>query len=489
MKSLDKILKELMESKSLALADELLKNYNFENFNKGAKMLKDKLAKGSAIAFNTLDKSSVTQDKINQGLKISVDKQSHHKILDEWAEKEWGEKENKTPAPKDESGQVEMQAHYTINPQNVGGNKQNFKKEKKPPLKLVTAQTLTAYTREQIENEMPAEFLMPGKFLERGAITGIYAKKGTGKTFLSFAIIQYILLHKKDYKILVFDADNSAKTLKARGLLELMELYGERLKVFGSKLNFTNAKGEQEKIKPRELLAHLAQSYDYENADLSKTIIILDTARKFINGDLNSDKVLDVEFFEPLESLRAQGATIIYYHHTTKGKGQDLDGDLICKNSGGFADNGENLFELTRIDEIDGIATMSLKVTDYGKSRDKFEPIAFTLPISPETMAGAIKSQRQAFQIADYGVAALNDGGEKQEMKDALIESLAGGKTLKQNELRQAMKALLKDIGASKILSFINEFGGYLCDIQTADKNAKLYTLKSTSTAKIYELD
>lgn len=29
MKSLDKILKELMESKSLALADELLKNYKF----------------------------------------------------------------------------------------------------------------------------------------------------------------------------------------------------------------------------------------------------------------------------------------------------------------------------------------------------------------------------------------------------------------------------------------------------------------------------
>lgn len=460
MKSLDELFKELEKEnkvQSLNLARELLKGFKMKN------------------NFTTL----------NETLNNTLPAQSLPTI-DEQLRK-FGETITGTPAPKDESGQVEMQAHYTIETQNVGGN--NQKKEKKPPLKLVTAQTLTAYTREQIENEMPAEFLMPGKFLERGAITGIYAKKGTGKTFLSFAIIQYILLHQKDYKILVFDADNSAKTLKARGLLELMELYGERLKVFGSKLNFTNAKGEQEKIKPRELLAHLAQSYDYENADLSKTIIILDTARKFINGDLNSDKVLDVEFFEPLESLRAQGATIIYYHHTTKGKGQDLDGDLICKNSGGFADNGENLFELTRIDEIDGIATMSLKVTDYGKSRDKFEPIAFTLPISPETMAGAIKSQRQAFQIADYGVAALNDGGEKQEMKDALIESLAGGKTLKQNELRQAMKALLKDIGASKILSFINEFGGYLCDIQTADKNAKLYTLKSTSTAKIYELD
>lgn len=460
MKSLDELFKELEKEnkvQSLNLARELLKGFKMKN------------------NFTTL----------NETLNNTLPAQSLPTI-DEQLRK-FGETITGTPAPKDESGQVEMQAHYTRETQNVGGN--NQKKEKKPPLKLVTAQTLTAYTREQIENEMPAEFLMPGKFLERGAITGIYAKKGTGKTFLSFAIIQYILLHQKDYKILVFDADNSAKTLKARGLLELMELYGERLKVFGNKLNFTNAKGEQEKIKPRELLASLAQSYDYENADLSKTIIILDTARKFINGDLNSDKVLDVEFFEPLESLRAQGATIIYYHHTTKGKGQDLDGDLICKNSGGFADNGENLFELTRIDEINGIATMSLKVTDYGKSRDKFEPIAFTLPISPVTMAGAIKSQRQAFQIADYGVAALNDGGEKQEMKDALIESLAGGKTLKQNELRQAMKALLKDIGANKILSFINEFGGYLCDIQTADKNAKLYTLKSTSTAKIYELD
>lgn len=484
MKSLDELFKELEKEnkvQSLNLAQEFSSNYNpqINSILKGFKMKKD---------FTTLNETlNKTKEQLamNSFLNNTLPAESLPTI-DEQLRK-FGETITGTPAPKDESGQVEMQAHYTIETQNVGGN--NQKKEKKPPLKLVTAQTLTAYTREQIENEMPAEFLMPGKFLERGAITGIYAKKGTGKTFLSFAIIQYILLHKKDYKILVFDADNSAKTLKARGLLELMELYGERLKVFGSKLNFTNAKGEQEKIKPRELLAHLAQSYDYENADLSETIIILDTARKFINGDLNSDKVLDVEFFEPLESLRAQGATIIYYHHTTKGKGQDLDGDLICKNSGGFADNGENLFELTRIDEIDGIATMSLKVTDYGKSRDKFEPIAFTLPISPETMAKTIISQRQAFQIADYGVAALNDGGEKQEMKDALIESLAGGKTLKQNELRQAMKALLKDIGASKILSFINEFGGYLCDIQTADKNAKLYTLKSTSTAKIYELD
>lgn len=481
MKSLDKILKE---RKSLALADELLKNYNSQinSILKGFKMKND---------FTTLNETlNTTKEQLamNSFLNNTLPAESLPTIDEQL--KKFGETITGTPAPQNQGGQeIIVSDNYTTNSQILGGNKQNFKKEKKPPLKLVTAQTLTAYTREQIENEMPAEFLMPGKFLERGAITGIYAKKGTGKTFLSFAIIQYILLHKKDYKILVFDADNSAKTLKARGLLELMELYGERLKVFGSKLNFTNAKGEQEKIKPRELLAHLAQSYDYENADLSETIIILDTARKFINGDLNSDKVLDVEFFEPLESLRAQGATIIYYHHTTKGKGQDLDGDLICKNSGGFADNGENLFELTRIDEIDGIATMSLKVTDYGKSRDKFEPIAFTLPISPETMAGAIKSQRQAFQIADYGVAALNDGGEKQEMKDALIESLAGGKTLKQNELRQAMKALLKDIGASKILSFINEFGGYLCDIQTADKNAKLYTLKSTSTAKIYELD
>lgn len=486
MKSLDKILKELMESKSLALADELLKNYNSQinSILKGLTMRKD---------FTTLNETLN-----NTKEQLAMNSFSHNTLpaqslptIDEQLRK-FGETITGTPAPQNQGGQeIIVSDNYTTNSQILGGNNQNLahKKEKKPPLKLVTAQTLTAYTREQIENEMPAEFLMPGKFLERGAITGIYAKKGTGKTFLSFAIIQYILLHQKDYKILVFDADNSAKTLKARGLLELMELYGERLKVFGNKLNFTNAKGEQEKIKPRELLAHLAQSYDYENADLSETIIILDTARKFINGDLNSDKVLDVEFFEPLESLRAQGATIIYYHHTTKGKGQDLDGDLICKNSGGFADNGENLFELTRIDEIDGIATMSLKVTDYGKSRDKFEPIAFTLPISPETMAGAIKSQRQAFQIADYGVAALNDGGEKQEMKDALIESLAGGKTLKQNELRQAMKALLKDVGASKILSFINEFGGYLCDIQTADKNAKLYTLKSTSTAKIYELD
>lgn len=477
MKSLDKILKELMESKSLALAQEFSSNYNLQinSILKGFKMkTKEQLAMNSFLN-NTLPAESLP----------TIDEQL----------RKFGETITGTPAPQQsESGQViNDNGNYTINPQNVAKNKQNLahKKVKKPPLKQVTAQTLTShYTREQIENEPPAEFLMPGKFIERGAITGIYAKKGTGKTFLSFAIIQYILLHQKDYKILVFDADNSAKTLKARGLLELIELYNERIRVYGNQLEFINAKGEQERIKPRELLASLAQSYDYENADLSKTIIILDTARKFINGDLNSDKVLDVEFFEPLETLRALGATIIYYHHTTKGKGKDLDGDFVCKNSGAFADNGENLLELTRIDEIDGTATMTLKVTDYGKSRDKFEPIAFNLPITAEKMAETIKSQRQAFQIADYAIAAYNDGGEMQEMKDALIKSLAGGQSLKQTELKQRMKALLNGtIGDNKILNFINEHARHFCDIKTADKNAKLYTLKSTSTAKIYELD
>ena len=165
MKSLDKILKELMESKSLALADELLKNYNFENFNKGAKMLKDKLAKGSAIAFNTLDKSSVTQDKINQGLKISVDKQSHHKILDEWAEKEWGEKENKTPAPQNQGGQeIIVSDNYTINPQNVAKNKQNSPHKKEKWQELLSSGELS---EQKLSELSPQELDAMGRELKR----------------------------------------------------------------------------------------------------------------------------------------------------------------------------------------------------------------------------------------------------------------------------------------------------------------------------------
>lgn len=40
--------------------------------------------------------------------------------------RKFGETITGTPAPKDESGQVEMQAHYTIETQNVAKNKQNF---------------------------------------------------------------------------------------------------------------------------------------------------------------------------------------------------------------------------------------------------------------------------------------------------------------------------------------------------------------------------
>ena len=162
MKSLDKILKE---RKSLALADELLKNYNFENFNKGVKMLKDKLAKGSAIAFNTLDKSSVTQDKINQGLKISVDKQSHHKILDEWAEKEWGEKDNKTPAPQNQGGQeIIVSDNYTINPQNVAKNKQNSPHKKEKWQELLSSGELS---EQKLSELSPQELDAMGRELKR----------------------------------------------------------------------------------------------------------------------------------------------------------------------------------------------------------------------------------------------------------------------------------------------------------------------------------
>lgn len=64
----------------------------------------------------------------NLAHKISVDKQSHHKILDEWAEKEWGEKENKTPAPQQsESGKgINANDNYTTNSQILGGNNQNL---------------------------------------------------------------------------------------------------------------------------------------------------------------------------------------------------------------------------------------------------------------------------------------------------------------------------------------------------------------------------
>lgn len=356
----------------------------------------------------------------------------------------------------------------------------NITSRKKLSFGLVTVDIIEGYSKEQIMNEKPAEYLMPGNLIERGAITGIYAKKGTGKTFLNLAIIQYLLTHQPKLKILLFDADNPLKTLKARGIFHLKELYGERFCVSGNRIELKFGNGERKIIKPRELLALFRQAYEFLNEDLSDTVIILDTARKFINGDLNSDKVLDLEFFEPLEILRAQGATIIYYHHTTKGKGTDIDGDLVCKNSGSFADNGDNLLELTRIDENAGLATMVLKVTDYGKSREKFDPIAFTIPIAAEKMAQTIANKTQAFSIVDYVDYALNDGGENQEMKDALIECLKDGKTLKQIDLRKAMKARLNNIGATKIQYFIYENAGYLCDIVTGERNAKHYILKNT---------
>lgn len=278
--------------------------------------------------------------------------------------------------------------NYTTNSQFLGKNNQNSGDLITPRLERASGQWLTidtirSLTQDEIISATSPSFLVENSFIARGAITGIYAKAGTGKTFLNLAIIQHLLIKHGELIITLFDADNTLATLRDRGIHYLMASYNQERERLAIK--------DIDNLPRAKLLNALSQGHQQRGDNLSNQVFIFDTARDFIGGELNSDTAVDNSFFKPLKALRKLGATIIYYHHTTKGKGKDLDGDFVCKNSGAFADHSDYLLELARTDDgRSDIATMTLRVTPYGKARGFFAPIAFNLPITDNAMADAL---------------------------------------------------------------------------------------------------
>lgn len=152
---------------------------------------------------------------------------------------------------------------------------------------------------EKIKNKK-VEYLYEN-FIVKNDITMVVARPGTGKSLISFALCNVLLIEDKIKRVIYLDGDNSELTLKTRNIHHIKEK-------FENKLNY---------------LAELSRTVFFQlinslkKMDLTDCLIVFDSIKNFLVGDRNNHKDVTA-LMSILKILRKNGATIIFLHHQNK---------------------------------------------------------------------------------------------------------------------------------------------------------------------------
>lgn len=165
-------------------------------------------------------------------------------------------------------------------------------------------------------------------FLVRNEITMISAKPSTGKSLISVALCNMLLLEEKVNYVFYIDGDNSLSTIKERNIHEIKKNFKTKFKYFIG-LN----KSDMQKIVNK-----------LQKLDLNNTLVVFDSIKNFINGDRDKNKDVSIGM-EILKRIRNNGASVLFQHHQNKPQ-KDFESDYA--GSSAFLEDTSNAFVLTR---------------------------------------------------------------------------------------------------------------------------------------------
>ena len=225
-----------------------------------------------------------------------------------------------------------------------------------PFLELMTMEV----TQETVEKLDEAKFIY-SKLIVAGHFIVFCAKANGGKT----TIMVYVSaeLARSGYRVLYINADASASDLKS---------YAEHAHDNGYiLLNPDLTNGSAEKV-----IASLKGMSQQLEADYSKTVLVLDTLKKF--ADL-MQKSKAKDFNNILRALTAKGMTIICLAHTNKYN--DVDGHPIFEGTGDLRNDVDELIYLIPVKNEDGTMTVS---TEADKIRAKVKNMSFSISADSE---------------------------------------------------------------------------------------------------------
>lgn len=170
------------------------------------------------------------------------------------------------------------------------------------------------------------------KFIVENEITMFAAKASTGKSHTAVGLANHAAKNGK--RVVYFDGDNGISTIKERGIHLLKNKYGkQQFRYF-----------HESKASKSQMLSIVDK---LTKTDLTGTFIVFDSIKNFITGDRDKNKDVS-KTMDILKSLRRQGATILFLHHTSRPT-KDLE-ELRYAGSSAWEEDTSNAFILKRND-------------------------------------------------------------------------------------------------------------------------------------------
>jgi replicative DNA helicase len=296
---------------------------------------------------------------------------------------------------------------------------------------------------DEIEN-VKFEYLMDN-FLVKNEITMISARPGTGKSLLSVAAANMMLMQKNIEQVYYIDGDNSKSTLKDRNIHHLKKQHGTKFRYFVGL-------GKNELWQIINAL---------KKKDLTDSLIVFDSIKNFISGDRDKNK--DVSpVMEILRTLRNNGATVVFLHHQNKAQ-KDFTSDYA--GSSAFEEDTSNAFTLKRNDDKNALILKPFKAR-----------------------AGDLQEIAFSYNAHNHTLTKLDLSYAKQtkEMDEMIEETVEFLKSSRNKPMWSELSKNLTDLGydKEKAAKVIKNNEGKLWKFERGDRNnQKLYSLIETTTS------
>lgn len=276
---------------------------------------------------------------------------------------------------------------------------------------------LTMEVTEEITKNISEAKLAYSPIFPHGHLIAVCSRAGAGKTTL----MTYVAgaMAKDGYRVMYINADAGASDIK--------DYYNHATEHGYTLINPDLTNGTADKV------IHELRQIALAESDLSKTVIVLDTLKKF--GDL-MNKTKSKQFNSLLRTLTTKGITVICLAHTNKYN--DSDGKPIFEGTGDLRNDFDELIYLIPVSNSDGSITVSTKID---KSRANIHDMSFT--ISADREVTVLFNYIDTLAISEYQKNLADD----QAVIDFILEQI-GYISMTATELRAV--AIAKDIKYSR---------------------------------------
>jgi replicative DNA helicase len=314
--------------------------------------------------------------------------------------------------------------------------------------------------------ESKLEYLID-RFFVKAEITMWAAKPSTGKSLLSVAVSNMALITNIVTRVIYFDADNGLTTLKERNIDVLKLKHGRKFRYFHE--------SQAGNLEMWQIIRKL------QKTDLSDAFIVFDSIKNFISGDRDKNKDVS-KIMNILKSLRKQGATILYLHHTNKPQ-KDLE-ELTYAGSTAWEEDTSNAFILKRNEYKKTFIFIPIK-NRVGELREiAFIYIAESFQLEEVNTASAKETEtdenirnkimeylRNSSYQPTYSqiMKELAEEGHTNKDKVNAVLQQGKGRYWQVTKLKENNKDLYKIINTAQI-SGIGQIGPNLDDFQSFDK-------------------